>query len=89
MFIVAKHTINDPAKFWGDPDVYKKVPKQFTLHSTFGNAEGTQAVCIWEAASAEELQKFLDGLTGPSAKNELMLVDPKHSYQLPTIRRAA
>jgi hypothetical protein len=89
MFIIAKHTISDPAKFWSDPDFYKKVPKPYVLHSTWGNADGTEAVCLWEAPSPAELQKFVDEATGPSAKNELMAVDENHSRGLPSMRAAA
>ena len=89
MFIIARHTISDPAKFWSDPDFYKKVPKPYVLHSTLGNPDGTEAVCLWEAPSTAELQKYLDGVAGTAATNDLMPVDENHSRGLPVQRAAA
>ncbi len=82
MFIVAKHTISDPAQFWGLAQT-AQLPAGMTLHTTFPNAGGTQAVCLWEADSVDTVRQLIDGLAGSISQNEFFEVDTKNAVGLP------
>jgi hypothetical protein len=69
MYIVAIHSIANPEKFW-DAAQTTPFPEGVTLHSTFPNADGTQAVCLWEAGSLDEVRSLVDSAVGDSSDNE-------------------
>jgi hypothetical protein len=87
MYIVAVHNISDPEKFAaGAVDAIPKIPGDIKLHSSLPNAEGSRAVCLWEADSIDRVRSLIEegegmegvpGL-GPFSNNEFFEVDPKH-----------
>ena len=83
MFIVAKHRISDPAQFWGLAQT-AQLPAGVTLHTSFPNAGGTEAVCLWEADSVDTVRQLIDGLAGSISQNEFFAVDVENAVGLPT-----
>jgi hypothetical protein len=85
MYIVAVNNISDPENFVaGVVDGIPKIPEDIRLHSSLPNAQGSRAVCLWEAESIEKVRSLIEegiegvpGL-GPFSNNEFFEVDPKH-----------
>jgi hypothetical protein len=69
VYIAAIHSISNPEKFW-DAAQTTSIPEGVTLHSTYPNADGTRAVCLWEADSLEDVRTLVDGAVGDSSDNE-------------------
>jgi hypothetical protein len=85
MYILVQHTIADPADVW--PRVQQSgqhVPAHLTLHQSMPTADGSHAICIWEAQSIDVLKTFLDPFMGPAVRNEYFEVVNKEGVALPT-----
>ena len=84
MLIIAHHNINDPEKFWQEAQTAtSKMPSHFKLHSVYPSADGKTGTCLWEASNAEEVQKFLDSITGDMAKNYCYEVNETSAIGIP------
>lgn len=83
MYIVVQHTITEPAAFWSaaDPTAF---PPQVKLHHTFPTADGTRAVCIWEADSIDAVRNFLEPAVGRVSRNEYFQVENKEGLGRPS-----
>ena len=85
MYIVAQHVVSNPVKFWdrADRDTIA-LPSHLKLHHCFPNADGTRAVCVWEAESVESLERFFanTGLN-ESSTNTFFPVENKDGIALP------
>jgi len=73
VYITAIHSISNPEKFW-DAAQTTPIPDGMKLHSTYPNADGTRAVCLWEANSLEDVRGLVDGVMGDSSENEFYAV---------------
>ena len=49
----------------------------------FPNADGTRAVCLWEADSVEAVQSLFDGTVDDVSRNEYYEVDAQNAKGLP------
>ena len=85
MFIVAKHTISDPERFWGAvrTAVASPMPEGVRLHGTYPNPGGTEAVCLWEADSVDTVRGAVEQVSGDASRNEFFEVDPANAIGLP------
>jgi hypothetical protein len=83
MYILALHTITDPAAFWkaADPN---NLPPQAKLHHTFPTPDGTKAVCIWEADSPDTVRNLLEPMIGRISRNEYFPVENKEGVARPS-----
>ena len=83
MYIAVQHTITDPAAFWNaaDPSTF---PPALKLHHTFPTADGTRAVCIWEADSIDAVRNFLEPAIGRVSRNEYFSVENKTGLGRPS-----
>ena len=89
MLIIAHHTISDPAAFWeAAKNVGSMLPPGFKLHSVYPSQDGKTGTCLWEASSAEEVQKFLDDNVGSVSKNFCYAVNEAGAVGMPDIRKA-
>jgi hypothetical protein len=72
MYVIAIHTIHDPAGFQkaGDAALGKGVPAPFKLPIHGATNDHSKGVCIWEGSSVKEVQQFVDSIVGPYSKNE-------------------
>jgi len=84
MFIVIQHQISNPEKFWGiAQEATSKLPAGLKLHYTLPNADGTKAVCVWEANELNAVKELVDGSVGQFSKNEYFSVEEKNAMGLP------
>ena len=84
MYIVVKHNISNPAKFWETAQAAMlALPKDMKLHSTLPNHDGSNAVCLLEANSIDAVKEAIEPLLGQISRNEYFEVDAKKAIGLP------
>ena len=84
MHVIAVHTITDPEGFGAAVGpTLERIPSGLTLHSMFPSEDGAQAVCVWEAASVEDVRSFVDGATTGLARNDYFPVVAAQAIGLP------
>ena len=85
MYLVAKHAISDPERFWGAVRAAGTPPAAGPkLHGTYPNRDGTEAVCLWEAESIDAVKAAVEAVVGDSSRNEFFEVDPARAVGLPS-----
>jgi hypothetical protein len=84
MYVVVQHTIAEPAVFWNTADP-NTLPPELKLHHTFPTADGTRAVCIWEAKSVDAVREFLEPLLGRVSRNEYFAVENREGVIRPSL----
>jgi hypothetical protein len=90
MYILVQHTVSDPSKVWSRAqEGVANIPEHLKLHHSIPTPDGKKAVCIWEAASIDTLQKFLDPMLGPDTHNQYFEVVNKEGVALPTALQLA
>ena len=78
-FIVAIHDVSDPGRFWGAAsEGLAQLPPSVSLLTTYPQADGARAVCLWEAPSVDAVREIVDTGTGDFSRNEFFEVDPQH-----------
>ncbi len=82
MYIIIEHEIGNPTSFWS---AVKKtaIPSNLKLHQSIPNGEGTKAVCLWEAATLEEVKEFVEKTVGKVSNNTYFAVDAENALGLP------
>jgi hypothetical protein len=90
MFVLIRHTINDPKK-WdeltgqiGTMVEQNRLPQGLKALFYLPATDGRCADCFWEADSIENLKRFLDPQIGPAARNEYYQISVEHAFGLPT-----
>ena len=84
MLVIAQHKIQDPEKFWSMAQAITSIlPPYLKLHSVFPSMDKKSGTCIWEAASVNEVQKFLDENVGSISENFCYEVNQEASIGLP------
>ena len=84
MYVVAQHAITDSAKFLaGAQTGMASIPADLKLLKFFPSADGTKAMCLWEAGRVEQVKSFVDGLLGQVSTNEFYEVEGKNAVGLP------
>jgi hypothetical protein len=84
MYVMVLHSISEPAAFWNAADPRNNLPPNVKLHHTFPTADGTRAVCIWEADSIDAVRNFLESQFGPISRNEYLTVENKEGFARPS-----
>ena len=82
MYVVVEHTVHDPEAF-GAATASAGIPPHLTLHHSLPTADGTQAVCLWEGPSVEEVRAFVEGGVGHLSDNVYFAVDAERAMGLP------
>jgi hypothetical protein len=84
MYVVAKHEISDPARFWtAAQEATGKIPQGVKLHHVLPNTDGSAAVCLWEAGSLDTVRELVESAVGEVSRNEYYEVDCKNAVGLP------
>jgi len=84
MYILVQHTISDPATAWSRAQAaLPSMPAHLKLHHSLPTADGSNAVCVWEADSITTLKTYLDPMLGPAAANTYFEVFNKEGVALP------
>ena len=83
MYVMVQHTISEPATFWNAADPTSLSP-DVKLHHTFPTADGTRAVCIWEADSVDAVRNVLEPVIGRVSRNEYFAVENREGFVRPS-----
>ena len=84
MYIIAQHKISNAAKFWEIAQaVTSTLPKDMQLHKVLPNADGSKAVCLWEAPRLDDVKVFVEKSVGHVSTNEYFEVESKKAIGLP------
>lgn len=75
MYIVVQHQIRDPETAWAIAgEALADLPAHLKLHHSLPNADGTAAVCLWEADSVEAVRDLLEPAIGHVSQNSYFAV---------------
>jgi hypothetical protein len=84
MYVVAKHEISDPARFWAAAqEATPNIPEGIKLHYVLPNTGGSAAVCLWEAGSLDAVRDLVESAVGEVSRNEYYEVDSNNAMGLP------
>jgi hypothetical protein len=88
--ILVQHTVSDPATAWSRAQAgMASMPANLKLHLSIPTADGTTAVCVWEADSIAAVKTYLDPTFGPTVQNTYFEVVNKEGVALPTALQLA
>ena len=88
MYVVVKHQISNPTKFReAGMAAVSKLPAGVKSHSFLPNADGSHAVCLWEADSIDAVKNILEPAVGQVSRNEYYQVDAKNALGLPELAK--
>ena len=84
MYVVVEHHVSDPGKFWQiAQEMMPNLPEGLKLPSVFPAADGSEAICLWEADSVGSVKSFLEPAIGHVSKNDYFEVDTANAVGLP------
>jgi hypothetical protein len=84
MFVIAHHFIQQPEEFWAAAQQgAAALPANLKLHSVLPSKDMRTGTCVWEAASVNDVQRFLDEKMGSTAKNVCYEVNETMAQGLP------
>ena len=86
MLVIAHHFIQNPDVFWSTVKqsvASSSIPTSLKVHSVFPSTDMKTSTCVWEAASAREVQDYLDTTLGHVAKNVCYEVKEEMAVGLP------
>ena len=87
MLVIAQHTIHNPEAFWSAAkNVTENLPTAIKLHAVYPSEDLKTGVCLWEAHTTEEVQKFLDDNVGSLAKNICYKINISEAVGLPRVK---
>jgi hypothetical protein len=90
MYVLVHHTVHDPDRFWATAEAtLPKLPAALRLHQTLSARDGTRATCLWEAASVEAVQDFLEPRLGAVSTNAYAEAENREGIALPTMLHVA
>jgi hypothetical protein len=91
MLVIAQHTkITDTQALWAKAQsVIGATPPGSSVLSVFPSQDGKTGTCIWEAQSADQLQKFLDVASEGLATNFCYEVNEAVAMGLPERKKEA
>lgn len=85
MFITVIHRISDPDQFESTAQsATPNIPSHLKLHQYLSGSDRKTALCLWEAASVEEVKKFIEPVLGQFSQNEYVPLNTEVSFGLPT-----
>ena len=80
MYIIIEHEITNPT-FW-EAVQKTEIPSNLKLHQLLPNEEGTKTVCLWEAATLDEVREFVQEVVGEFSNNLYYAVDAEKAWGL-------
>ncbi|MGF1636259.1 MAG: hypothetical protein ACFCUU_04245 [Cyclobacteriaceae bacterium] len=83
MFIAIQHQIHDPEKFQECAKEVFPLPDNLHVHHFFPATDLSKAVCLYEAASVDELSKYLDAKLNKASKQNYFPILDEHAIGLP------
>ena len=82
MYIIIEHEISNPTLFW-ETSQKAEIPSNLKLHQSLPNGDGTKAVCLWEAATVDQVRDFVEGAVGEASNNTYFAVNAENALGLP------
>ncbi len=85
MYAVIQHRITDPEKFFsGDPEeVASGGPPGVRGRQFYPSTDRSQAVCLWECESVDQLRDYMESITAGAAENTYFEVSQEYAMGLP------
>jgi hypothetical protein len=88
MFVIAQHKISDASGFMNAvQQAAPNIPADMKLHQFLPDADGSSAVCLWEAASVDRVRQLVDMVVGKFGSNVYYEVAPAKAVGLPASSR--
>jgi hypothetical protein len=88
MFVIAQHKITDPKGFWeGVKRGMADIPADMKVRQMLPNADGTAAICLWQADSVAKVKALVDGSVGRFSTNTFFEVAEATAVGLPATTR--
>lgn len=89
MYVVVEHEISDAEAFWGAAEEgMGNLPADLKIHQVLPSEDRMRAICLWEAASVDDVQRFLEEAVGPVSTNSYFAVEAENAIGLPSSVRA-
>jgi hypothetical protein len=80
MYVIAIHSISDPAAFWsGKLDL----PTGTKLPVVAPSDDGTRGVCVFKSDSVGTVRDVVDGATSAISRNEYFALNEQNAMGLP------
>ena len=84
MFVIAQHKISDAAGFANSvKQAAPNIPADMKLLQFLPGADGSSAVCLWEAASVDKVKQLVDTTVGKFSSNTYFEVARDKAVGLP------
>ena len=82
MYIVAIHDIQSEAAFERGQALIQGegAPEDARVLQFYPGADGSRVVCLWEGASTDTLQQYVDQVLGDSSVNTVFAVDAEQAF---------
>ncbi len=83
MYVSAIHQILDPEQAFPRGEqllTATDAPEGVRLLQFYPAADSSRVVCLWEAASAQEVQRYVDGVLGDSSSNQCFEVAAEPAF---------
>jgi len=85
MYVLVQHYVSDPQTFWSDVRyALASLPPHLVLHHTFPTADGSHAVCLWEADSVRDVKAFIETYVGHVSRNLYFEVENREGIGIPS-----
>jgi hypothetical protein len=84
MYVIAKHEIYDPGRFWSTIiEAAPNMPTDLRMIQILPSSDGAYGVCLWEARSVDAVRSIVDAAVGHTSRNEYFAVDSRRAIGLP------
>lgn len=84
MYIVVEHRITNRHAFMtAGQELLGSRPSGLQAHQFFPSADGSRAVCLWEANSVDDVRGWVESKVGTSSDNGYFAVSAEQALGLP------
>lgn len=85
MYVLVQHYVSDPQTFWSDVRyALTALPPNLVLHHVYPTADGSHAVCLWEADSVRDVKAFIETYVGHVSRNLYFEVENRDGIGIPS-----
>lgn len=83
MYIAILHEIHDATRFQQRAQCVFPLPNGLCVHHFLPAADLSEAACLYEAPSVEELRDYIDGTLGDASTQRYFPIAEEHAIGLP------
>jgi hypothetical protein len=85
MYVLVQHYVSDVRTFWSAVrHAVHSLPANLALHHCIPTADGSHAVCVWEAETIRDVRAFLETYVGHASRNLYYPVENAAGIRLPS-----